>query len=111
MADPSQPSRPHAAQPVRISHYPRTDGKLPDRAKWVGRPSRFGNPHDHRILGRVEAVRRYRADLYAGRLPVTVTDVLDQLDGYDELACRCPLDGEPCHGDVLVEVLRQEVGR
>lgn len=30
--------------PVRISHYPRRDGPLPAGAKWVGRPSRWGNP-------------------------------------------------------------------
>lgn len=30
--------------PQRISHYPRRDGPLPDGAKWVGRPSRWGNP-------------------------------------------------------------------
>lgn len=29
---------------IRISHYPRRDGPLPEGARWVGRPSRWGNP-------------------------------------------------------------------
>jgi hypothetical protein len=53
-------------------------------------------------LGRAEAVRRYREDLFAGRLAVTVADVRRELRGRD-LACYCPLDG-PCHADVLLEV-------
>ena len=53
-------------------------------------------------LGRAEAVRRYREDLLAGRLLITVADVKQQLRGAD-LACYCPLN-EPCHADVLLEV-------
>jgi hypothetical protein len=53
-------------------------------------------------LGRAEAIRRYREDLLAGRLNVTVADVKRELRGRD-LACYCPLD-EPCHADVLLAV-------
>jgi hypothetical protein len=53
-------------------------------------------------LGRAEAVRRYREDLLAGRLAVTVGDVKRELRGRD-LACYCPLD-EPCHADVLLAI-------
>jgi len=46
--------------PVRISHYPRRDGPLPAGAKWVGRPSQWGNPFKVRSkangLARVPAV-------------------------------------------------------
>jgi hypothetical protein len=56
-------------------------------------------------LGRAEAVRRYRTDLLAGRLPVTVDDVRRELRGRD-LACYCAL-GEPCHGDVLLEIANE----
>jgi hypothetical protein len=47
-------------------------------------------------------VRRYRADLLAGRLAITTDDVRRELRGRD-LACYCPLDG-PCHADVLLEI-------
>ena len=67
----------------------------------VTRPTKWGNPHPL-SLGREEAVRRYRDDLLAGRLPVTVDDARRELRGRD-LACYCPLD-ESCHADVLLEV-------
>jgi hypothetical protein len=56
-------------------------------------------------LGRAEAVRRYREDLLAGRLAVTVDDVKRELRGCD-LACYCPLD-ELCHADVLLTVANE----
>jgi hypothetical protein len=56
-------------------------------------------------LGRQEAVRRYREDLLAGRLNVTVEHAKEQLRGHD-LACYCPLD-EPCHADVLLDVANE----
>lgn len=49
-----------------------------------------------------EGVRRYRDDLLAGHLEVTVDDAKRELRGKD-LACWCPLD-HPCHADVLLEV-------
>jgi Domain of unknown function (DUF4326) len=67
----------------------------------VTRPTKWGNPHSL-TLGREEAVRRYREDLLAGRMPVSVYEVRFELQGQD-LACYCPLDG-PCHADVLLEV-------
>lgn len=67
----------------------------------VTRPTKWGNPHPL-SLGRAEVVRRFRDDLVAGRLEVTVDDVRAELAGRD-LACYCPLD-EPCHADVLLDV-------
>jgi hypothetical protein len=67
----------------------------------VTRPTKWCNPHPV-SLGRAEAVRRYRDDLLAGRLSVTVADVQRELRGRD-VACYCPLD-EVCHGDVLLEI-------
>jgi hypothetical protein len=74
---------------------------LPEGTVVVTRPTKWGNPHPLE-LGRAEAVRRYREDLLAGRLRVTVADAKRELRGRD-LACYCPLD-EPCHADVLLEV-------
>jgi hypothetical protein len=71
----------------------------------VTRPTKWGNPHEL-SLGREEAVRRYRLDLLAGRLPVTLEDVRRELRGRD-LACYCPLD-ESCHADVLIEIAHRE---
>jgi hypothetical protein len=74
---------------------------LPADVVVVTRPTKWGNPHPL-SLGREEAVRRYRSDLLAGRLTVTVADVRRELRGRD-LACYCPLD-QPCHADVLLDV-------
>jgi probable phosphoglycerate mutase len=65
----------------------------------VTRPTKWGNPHPL-DLGRAEAIRRYREDLLAGRLAISVDDVKRELRGRD-LACYCPLD-EQCHADVLL---------
>jgi hypothetical protein len=56
-------------------------------------------------LGRDEAARRYRDDLLAGRLAVTVEDARRDLRRGD-LACYCPPD-EPCHADVLLDIANQ----
>jgi hypothetical protein len=71
----------------------------------VTRPTKWGNPHPL-SLGREEAVRRYREDLLAGRLAITVEDVERELRGRD-VACYCPLD-EPCHADVLLELANRQ---
>lgn len=69
----------------------------------ITRPTRWGNPHKVGPDCPPDvAAARFRADLYAGRLRVTVEDVRRDLAGCD-LACWCPLD-RPCHGDVLLEV-------
>lgn len=87
--------------PRRFQRSRRKGARLPDGVIVVTRPTKWGNPHPLN-LGRAEAVRRYREDLLAGRLPVSVEDVRRELRGRD-LACYCPLDG-PCHADVLLEV-------
>jgi len=61
-----------------------------------------GNPHRVKAPAAAEGVERYRADLLAGRLEVSVDDVRRELCGKD-LACWCPLD-QPCHADVLMEI-------
>jgi hypothetical protein len=76
---------------------------VPAGAVRVTRPGRWGNPHKIGPDCPPEvAVARFRADLEAGRLRVTVDDVRRELAGRD-LACWCPLD-RPCHADVLLEV-------
>jgi len=87
--------------PQRYQRSRRKGGRLPADVVVVTRPTKWGNPHPL-SLGRDEAVRRYRDDLFAGRLAVGVDDVKAELRGRD-LACYCPLT-EACHADVLLAV-------
>ncbi len=88
----------------RFQRSRRKGAHLPPGTVVVSRPTKWGNPHPL-SLGRPEAVRRYREDLLAGRLAVSVEDVRRELRGRD-LACYCPLDG-PCHADVLLAVANE----
>jgi hypothetical protein len=87
--------------PRRYQRSRRKGARLPAGVIVVTRPSKWGNPHPLDI-GRDESIRRYRDDLLAGRLKVTVDDVRRELRGRD-LACYCPLD-VVCHADVLLEI-------
>jgi len=85
----------------RLQRSRRKGTRLPAGTVVVTRPTKWGNPHSV-DLGRLEAVRRYRNDLLAGRLGITVEQVREELQGRD-LACYCPLD-QPCHADVLMQI-------
>jgi len=87
--------------PQRFQRSRRKGLRLPEGVVVVTRPTKWGNPHPL-DLDRDEAVRRYREDLLAGRLAVTVEDARRELGGRN-LACYCPLD-EPCHADVLLGI-------
>lgn len=89
----------------RLQRSRRKGSRLPSDAVVVSRPTKWGNPHPLNV-GRHEAVRRFRTDLLAGRLPVGVHEVRAELRGRD-LACYCPLD-LPCHADVLLRVANSE---
>lgn len=79
------------------------------------RPGPFGNPFvqrsDGTAMSRAEATLHFRAQLehYGWFVPtrrrrsVTIADIQRLLRGKN-IACFCPVDGEPCHGDVLLEV-------
>ena len=90
--------------PQRFRRSRRKGARLPAGVVVVTRPTKWGNPHPL-ALGREEAVRRYREDLLAGRLVVTVEDVRRELRGRD-LACYCSLD-ELCHANVLLAVANE----
>ena len=87
--------------PQRLQRSRRKGARLPPDAVVVTRPTKWGNPHPLE-MGRDEAVRRYRDDLFAGRLAISVEDARRELRGRD-LACYCPLD-QPGHADILIEV-------
>ena len=82
-------------------------------SKDVGRNTRWGNPFfigdDYGTRTIPEAIEKHKKHLLAGTLPrirglkpATVADVKKHLAGWN-LACGCDL-GEPCHGDILLEV-------
>jgi hypothetical protein len=106
----------------RASHYPRRDGPLPEGTRWVGRPSRWGNPYrigdwgDHVVedwdgTAVCQLVRLDTMDMVldafeihaAARLAVDPT-WLDPLRDATALACACQPD-QLCHVDVLLSLL------
>jgi hypothetical protein len=79
---------------------------MPEGAVYVGRPSRWGNPHFSRwsTTRPQRAVAAFRSDLrdHEARDAAAFDRWLAPLRGHD-LACWCPLD-QPCHADVLLEL-------
>lgn len=88
--------------PQRIQ-MKRTKGwRKPPGAVYVGRPTKWGNPHkigDPEIPTAQAAVNAYRDGISKGAFPI---DDIEKLRGKD-LACWCPLD-QPCHADVLLKL-------
>jgi Domain of unknown function (DUF4326) len=88
--------------PSRIQRQRSRGWRQPINAIYVGRPTKWGNPHKvetgHHPAE--EAVMLYRRDLNAGSLPFTIDDVRRELKGRD-LVCWCKLDSL-CHADVLL---------
>jgi hypothetical protein len=74
---------------------------LPANTVYVGRPTAFGNPHRCSSATRERAVQQYRRHLFAH--PELVAATRADLGGVN-LACWCPLDGGPCHADVLLDL-------
>ena len=99
----------------------RTKGwKMPENTKYVGRPTKWGNPFRVEELGAEEAVKRYKECILNNAMCYAYIDDeieasiqfdrfkwmaenLEQLRGLD-LACFCSLYS-PCHADVLIELL------
>lgn len=85
--------------PVRIQRKRTRGWKMPPNTVYVGRPTKWGNPHI--------TPERYRAmiDGNVWTFPTT-RDIRRELRGKN-LACWCPLD-QPCHADVLLELANKE---
>lgn len=75
--------------PKRIQRKRDKGWRSPPNTVYVGRPSRWGRPHN-------VALSEYRQYVAAVGLPVA------QLRGKD-LSCWCP-PGKPCHADILLEL-------
>ena len=103
----------------------RTKGyKMPDNCKYVGRPTKWGNPFRVEYLGAEEAVKRYKECIlnnamcyyYLDEIEASIqfdrfkwiADNLEQLRGLD-LACFCSIVDKkdvytPCHADILLSL-------
>lgn len=98
--------------PRRIQRKRIKGWEMPPNAVYVGRPTKWGNPH---------AVGRDGSSSSATKSPIHVVELfrehakakliydrnwLTELRGRD-LACWCPLN-KPCHADVLLEIANAE---
>ncbi|MEV0734223.1 DUF4326 domain-containing protein [Polymorphospora sp. NPDC050346] len=94
------------AGPVRIQRQRTRGWRMPDTARYVGRPGPFGNPFKATPTptGRATAVKKFGA--WLATQPDLIASARRDLAGYD-LACWCPLD-QPCHADVYLELLRAD---
>lgn len=97
--------------PTRVQRK-RTKGyRLPPDTRYVGRPTRWGNPfrvgmaspHNYRVIIDAEhAVELYRQLLESKAESGALDAFLSPLRAAKHLACWCPLD-KPCHVDVIIE--------
>ena len=92
---------------------------MPENTKYVGRPTRWGNPFLVEDLGAEESVKRFRDCLLSNVMCYNYFDQneaniqferfkwmsenLGQLRNMD-LACFCSIYS-PCHADVLIDML------
>ena len=83
-------------------HLP--DGKLPDGARYIGRPSRWGNPFKlGRDGDRDEVMAKYATWLNEKLADETFRKELIKLSKATALVCWCK--PEACHGDLLVAAM------
>jgi hypothetical protein len=85
----------------------RTKGwKMPENARYVGRPTKWGNPFSVAEYGREKTIKFY--EYWIDELLIEDPHFLDELRGKD-LACFCSLD-QPCHADILIRRLQVMAG-
>lgn len=90
--------------PHRIQRKRAKGWRMPPGTIYVGRGTKWGNPHTVAECGsKEEAVARYSQDITNDPdLSARVRVIVQELGGRN-LACWCP-DGAPCHADVLLEI-------
>lgn len=96
-----------AAMTTPRRHQRTRRAALPPGVVYVGRPTVWGNPYrvgafpnwDRRVV--VDLYRNWLLGTPAGR--DVAARARRELRGAD-LACWCPLDGAPCHADVLLAI-------
>lgn len=83
---------------------------MPPNTIYVGRPSKWGNPYNWKVIGIASALGAYKKELEwylsgDGCRKEKTDEVkagLEALRGKN-LACWCKLS-EPCHADILLEL-------
>lgn len=109
----------------RIQRQRRKDWRMPPNAKYIGRPTKWGNPYTMKPVGAEWEIYEWDESLEI-KLPSQEAALaqclkfyrlwaelqidfepkwLEPLRDYD-LACWCPLD-QACHADILLELLQE----
>ncbi len=106
--------------PQRVQRSRAKGSKTPPNTRYIGRPTKWGNPyrvkkpttvltveqrfslHLPLCSDRAEAVKKY--EWWLGRRLAIDPTFLEPLRQYDYLSCWCPID-EPCHVDVVIKHL------
>lgn len=91
--------------PKRIQRKRTKGWRMPENTVYVGRPTKWGNPHV--CENPHEAVEKFEYTLEFGGY-LSYTDI-EELRGKD-LACWCSLD-KPCHADILLDLVNQPEGK
>ena len=94
------------AAPRRLHFNRYAGGRLPPGSRLVTRPGKWGNPIKVEGGDREACVLLYREWVFDPEREPFRDRVRAELRGLD-LACACPLDGRPCHADVLLEIANQ----
>lgn len=112
--------------PKRLTRSRKKGSKTPEGARYVGRPTLFGNPFTIDRFGHTRCVILHKAWLKGelgaltlenlgycpkeiealDRLRERVLTNLHQLDGVD-LTCWCPQSSDWCHATTLLELAPQ----
>ncbi len=98
-------------EPRRIQRKRTKGWRMPPNTVYVGRGSKWGNPHradDYKGLCPTElgrsymAVKAWREDLADDKLDYTYADIRRELKGKN-LACWCGFSTR-CHGDDMLKI-------
>lgn len=111
----------------RIQRRRTRDWKMPANAKYVGRPSRWGNPYTVKPIGMTEWIVVYRGNVVVSERvrsrEVALQECLSRYRNWalsqiasdslwleplrgKSLACWCR-EGDACHGDVLLSLIQE----
>ena len=85
--------------PKRIQRKRTKGWKMPPNTVYIGRPSKWGNPYMVNDFFSKEDVIKLHASYIEHWYD---TENLSELRGKD-LCCWCK-EGEPCHGDILLDL-------
>lgn len=101
------------SKPKRIQRRRTKGWRLPDNAVSITRPGKFGNPYKtayefRQVLGMIRDGQFAGVDFENPTIArmKRIADSVEELRSKN-LACFCP-EGQPCHGDVLIELANAE---